>query len=141
LILTAAIGPWTSLIDLSSGRPASAMGRFFTDTFQRRVGRPLAIVAGDTGIAYLTAVSSPDRPRVFSPANPERTPWLSERDVREQGAIVMWPLADPTGEPPPAIRARFPEIVAEVPQSFERPVQGMLPTLRIGWALIRPKAQ
>jgi hypothetical protein len=31
----------------------------------------------------------------------------------------------------------FPDLVPEVPRAFERPVQGMLPLLRIGWAMIR----
>jgi hypothetical protein len=30
--------------------------------------------------------------------------------------------------------------VPEVPRAFERPVQGQLPLLRIGWAVIRPQA-
>jgi hypothetical protein len=31
--------------------------------------------------------------------------------------------------------------VPEVPRAFERAVQGRLPLLRIGWALIRPQPQ
>ena len=38
--------------------------------------------------------------------------------------------------PPPDIKARFPHIVPELPQGFERPVQGRLPLVRIGWALM-----
>ena len=39
-----------------------------------------------------------------------------------------------------AIKARFPDLIAEVPRSFERPVQGRLPLYRVGWAMIRPQA-
>ena len=59
-------------------------------------------------------------------------------DIRANGAVVMWPSADTAGTPPAAITARFPGLVPEVPRSFERAVQGRLPLLRIGWALIRP---
>ena len=59
-------------------------------------------------------------------------------EIREHGAIVMWPIGDTTAMPPAAVIARFPDLVPEVPRSFERPVQGRLPLLRIGWALIRP---
>ena len=38
----------------------------------------------------------------------------------------------------PRCRARFPDMVPEVPRSFDRSVQGRLPLLRIGWAVIRP---
>jgi len=30
-------------------------------------------------------------------------------------------------------------MVAEVPRAFDRSVQGRLPLLRIGWAVIRPR--
>ena len=40
--------------------------------------------------------------------------------------------------PPPDIKAYFPDLVAEVPRAFERPVQGRLPLLRVGWGVIRP---
>jgi hypothetical protein len=37
------------------------------------------------------------------------------------------------------LKERFPAMVAEVPRSFDRSVQGRLPLLRIGWAMIRPR--
>ncbi|MBX6425026.1 MAG: glycosyltransferase family 39 protein [Variibacter sp.] len=132
--------PWTGLVDLSSRQPVAAMAQFFGDTFRRRTGGAPAIVVGDSPLAYALAASLPDRPPVFNAEAPAQTPWLSEQDVRSKGAIAVWPLVDPAGEPPPAIRARFPDLVAEVPQSFARPIEGVLPALRVGWGLIRPQA-
>jgi hypothetical protein len=139
-VLAVALGPWTIAIDLETGRPAAAMAEFFTDSFHRRTGRPLRIVAGDLDNAGFVAAFSPDRPSLYLLGAPERTPWVAEKDMRENGAILIWPSADTAGTPPPAIAARFPDLVPEVPRSFERPVQGRLPLLRIGWALIRPAA-
>jgi 4-amino-4-deoxy-L-arabinose transferase-like glycosyltransferase len=136
-LATVALGPWTLAVDLETGRPAAAMADFFTETFHRRTGRPLRVVAGDLDNAGLVAAFSPDRPSLYLVGAPERTPWVGEKDMREHGAIVMWPSADTAGTPPVAITARFPDLVPEV-RSFERPVQGRLPFLRIGWALIRP---
>jgi 4-amino-4-deoxy-L-arabinose transferase-like glycosyltransferase len=135
-----ALGPWTLAVDLETGRPAAAMADFFTDSFHRRTGRKLRIVAGDIDNAGLVSAYSPDRPSLYLVDAPERTPWVSDKDMRENGAIIMWPSSDTAGTPPPAITARFPDLVPEVPRSFERPVQGRLPLLRIGWALIRPAA-
>jgi 4-amino-4-deoxy-L-arabinose transferase-like glycosyltransferase len=135
-----ALGPWTIPVDLETGRPATAMAEFFTDSFHRRTGRPLRIVAGDADNAGLVALGSPDRPSLYLVGAPERTPWVTDKDISERGAIVMWPSADTAGTPPAAIAARFPGLVPEVPRSFERAVQGRLPLLRIGWALIRPAA-
>jgi len=137
-LATVALGPWTLAVDLETGRPAAAMAEFFTDSFQRRTGRPLRIIAGDVDNAGLVAAFSPERPSLYLVGAPERTPWIAEKDMREHGAIVIWPTADTAGTPPAAITARFPDLVPEVPRSFERAVQGRLPLLRIGWALIRP---
>jgi 4-amino-4-deoxy-L-arabinose transferase-like glycosyltransferase len=134
------LAPWTGFLDPSTRQPAAAMANFFTDTYRHRTGRPLAIVAGESRAVFLIAAASSDRPRLYLPAQPERTPWLSEQDVRRQGAIVVWPVEDPTGRPPPAIRARFPDLAAEVPETFESPIQGLLAPLRLGWGLIRPQS-
>jgi hypothetical protein len=130
--------PWTAAVDLEVSKPANAMGQFFTETFRRRTGKPLAIVIGDVRTAGLVVLASPDRPSLYVDAAPERAPWLSDAAVREKGAIVTWTATDMAGTPPPALRARFPDMVAEVPRSFDRSVQGRLPLLRIGWAVIRP---
>jgi hypothetical protein len=130
--------PWTLAVELKVNEPAAAMGRFFTDSFNRRTGRPLAIVVGDARLGGLVALASPQRPSLYLDASPERAPWLSDDDLRQKGAIVVWPISDVAGAPPAHLRARFPELVPEVPRAFERPVQGRLPLMRVGWAMIRP---
>jgi hypothetical protein len=130
--------PWTGAVDLEVSKPAAAMGAFFTDTFRRRTGMPLAIVIGDVRSAGLVAFTSPDRPSLYVDGSPERAPWLSDDAVRRNGAVVLWTGTDAAGTPPAHLKARFPDMVAEVPRAFTRPVQGRLPLLRIGWAVIRP---
>ena len=130
--------PWIGLVELRTSEPGPAIGHFVTDSFNRRTGRPLAIVVGDARLGGLVALTSRDRPSLFIDAAPERAPWISDGEIAEKGAVVVWTLSDPAGQPPPAIRARFPDLVPEVPQSFERTIQGRLPLLRIGWAVIRP---
>jgi hypothetical protein len=132
--------PWTGALEWDSEQPAAAMGTFFTDTYRRRTGRPLDVVVGDSRAAYLVALSSPDRPRVYAPADPARTPWLTDAEVRTRGAIAVWTLEEQSAQAPAAIRVKFPTLVVDVPQIFERPVQGLLPALRIGWGLLRPPA-
>jgi hypothetical protein len=62
-------------------------------------------------------------------------------DVKTKGAIIVWPTADTSSTPPPALKERFPDMVPEdVPRAFPRPMQGRLPLLRIGWAVIRPQS-
>jgi hypothetical protein len=130
--------PWLG-IDLAVNQPAEAMARFFGDSFARRVGKELPIVAGDPRTAMLVELGAPSRPSLYLEAAPKRSPWVSIDDIRTKGAIVVWPTTDTAGAPPAAIKQDFPDIVPEVPRAFERTVQGRLPLLRIGWALIRPQ--
>jgi hypothetical protein len=130
--------PWTIGTDLKIAQPANAMGEFFADSFQRRTGQKLAIVTGDPRTAALVALAAPSRPSIFSDADPSRTPWVTTDDIRKKGAVVVWLAADTSPTPPPDIKIYFPDLVAEVPRTFDRPVQGRLPLLRIGWGVIRP---
>jgi hypothetical protein len=126
--------PWTSGIE----QPARAMGRFFAESFERRTGRPLAVVGGDTDTAALVALAAPSRPGVYFGDDLAGSRSITAEDIRKKGAIVVWPASETTPEPPPKIRALFPDLVTEVPQTFARPVRGRLPPLRIGWGMVRP---
>jgi hypothetical protein len=130
--------PFAAATDLKIAQPARAMGHFFAENFERRTGQPLAIVTGDPGTAALIAVAAPSRPSVLLDAAPERSPWVTADDIRSKGAIVVWLAADTTPTPPPDIKAYFPDLVPEVPHTFDRPVEGRMSPLRIGWAVIRP---
>ena len=130
--------PWAAGADMRIEQPANAMGHFFADSFERRTGRPLAVVTGDTGTATLIALAAPSRPSVYFDDDPGRSPWVTPDDIRKKGAVVVWLTADTTPTPPPEIKARFPDLIPEVPRTFPRPVQGRLPALRVGWGVIRP---
>jgi hypothetical protein len=129
--------PWLG-IELAVNQPAAAIAHFFADSFQRRIGTPLPVVAGEPRTAALIALGAPSRPSLFFNATPERSPWVNMNALKAKGAIVIWPTDDTAGLPPPAIQQQFPDLVPEVPRAFERP--GRLSLLRLGWALIRPQA-
>jgi hypothetical protein len=132
--------PWTVATELRAGQPARDMGNFFADSFQRRIGRTVPFVAGDPQLAALVAASAPGRPRLYLDSTPERSPWVNANDLRAGGAILVWPATDTAGTPPADLKAVFPDIVPELPRAFARPVQGLLPLMRVGWAVLRPKA-
>ena len=132
-------GPWTFALDLKINQPAAAIGEFAGERFQSRVGKPLAIVTGDRQLAALVSLRAPSRPSVYEAAAPERTPWIGPAEIERNGAIVVWFSPDTRREVPDEIKKHFPDLTAEVPRLFERPVQGLLPKLWIGWAVIRPK--
>jgi hypothetical protein len=130
--------PWIVTADLKIAQPAKAEGQYFGETFARRNGKPLPFVSGDERLALLVALGAPKRPRVYFDWAPQRSPWASAGDVVAQGGVLVWPAPDNTGAPPPTLKAQFPAMVAEVPRSFTRSVQGLLPSIKIGWAVLRP---
>jgi Dolichyl-phosphate-mannose-protein mannosyltransferase len=135
------VQPWTFASDLSIGRPAAEMGQFFGDSFARRTGQPLAIVAGDERFAPLVALGAPSRPSLYLESAPDDRPRVTRQDIADKGAVVVWPATDTAGRPPADIARQFPDLAVEVPRAFARPYQGRMPLLRIGWGMIRPRAQ
>ncbi|MEH2532258.1 hypothetical protein V1277_001360 [Bradyrhizobium sp. AZCC 1588] len=130
--------PWTAN-EVPTSLPAKAIAHFFGDSFERRTNQRLRAVAGDPQLASFIAMSS-GRPHLLLDATPERTPWLSVAKFNETGGVVIWRASDTSGAPPPDIAQRFPGLVPEVPRAFEWMVNGRQPLLRIGWAIVRPKA-
>ncbi len=130
--------PWTTAGEVQTSLPANAMGRFFSESFERRTGQPLQAVAGDPQLSSLIGFASARHPHVFFDAIPERTPWLTLEKFNKTGGIVVWRAADTAGTPPADIARRFPGLAPEVPRAFERMVTGRQPLLRIGWGIVRP---
>jgi hypothetical protein len=135
------IQPWIVAADLRVGRPAAEMGQFFGDSFARRTARPLAVVAGDQTLASLVALGAPSRPSLYLDSAPDDRPRVTAQDIAEKGAVIVWPATDSAGRPPPAIARQFPDLVVEVPRAFARQFQGRMPLMRVGWGMIRPRAQ
>ena len=131
--------PWTVAADLRIGRPANEMGQFFGDSFGRRTGRPLAVVAGDQALASLVALGAPSRPSLYLEEVPDDRSHVTRQDIAEKGAVIIWPATDNAGRPPPEIAREFPDLAVEVPQAFTRQYQGRMPLMRVGWGMIRPR--
>lgn len=136
--------PWTFARDSRIAQPSAAEAQFFADTYQRRTGKPLQYVSGDARLAPLVAMMAPrgpdGRPHVFFAWAPQRSPWVSVDDVATNGGVLVWPAAA-NNAVPVDLRTQFPDLVPELPRQFDRAVQGRLPPVRIGWAVLRPQAR
>jgi Dolichyl-phosphate-mannose-protein mannosyltransferase len=130
--------PWTGSGEVATSLPATAIARFFGDSFERRTNQRLRAVTGDPQLAALISLDA-GRPHLLFDATPERTPWLNLTKFNETGGVVVWRASDTVGTPPADIAQRFPGLVPEVPRAFEWLVTGRQPLLRIGWAIVRPK--
>src|ERR1700722_15689915 len=132
--------PWTGTSEGMTSLPATAIARFFGDSFERRTNQRLRAVTGDAELASLISLDA-GRPHLLLDASPERTPWLTMEQFNQTGGVVVWRASDTLGTPPADIAQRFPGLVPEVPRTFEWLVNGRQPLLRIGWAIVRPKGQ
>jgi Dolichyl-phosphate-mannose-protein mannosyltransferase len=132
--------PWTGSGEVATSLPATAIARFFGDSFERRTNQRLRAVTGDAQLSSLVALDN-GRPHLFLEAAPERTPWLTLARFNETGGVVVWRASDTAGTPPADIARKFPGLAPEVPRAFEWLVNGRQPLLRIGWAIVRPKGQ
>jgi hypothetical protein len=139
VIATTILLPWTGDTEVPTSLPAKAIAHFFGDSFERRTNQRLRAVAGDPQLASFIAMNT-GRPHLLLDATPERTPWLSVAKFNQTGGVVVWRASDTSGTPPPEIAQRFPGLVPEVPRVFEWMVNGRQPLLRVGWAIVRPKA-
>lgn len=97
-------------------------------------------MTGDPRVAPLIALGAPSRPHLYFAWAPQRSPWASADDIRKHGGVLVWLADENNGAPPANLKAQFPDLVPEVPRSFARAVQGFLPLIRLGWAVIRPPA-
>jgi 4-amino-4-deoxy-L-arabinose transferase-like glycosyltransferase len=130
--------PWITKSELATAQPARAEAAFFADAFTRRTGKPLRYVAGDPQLAPLIAVAAPTRPHVYFDWAPEQSPWAKPDDIKRDGGVLVWRAPGTARNPPQRLFDQFPGLVPEVPQTFRRPVNGLLPPVRLGWAVIRP---
>ena len=140
VVVTLVVSPWLVSTDLAIAQPAKAEGRFFADNFQRRTAKPLAYVSGDARMAPLIALGAPGRPHVYFAWAPERSPWVNADDFKAHGGVLVWGANDNAVTPPAFLKPQFPDLVPEVPRSFSRAVQGLLPPIRLGWAVLRPQS-
>ncbi|SHG42307.1 glycosyltransferase family 39 protein [Bradyrhizobium erythrophlei] len=139
VIVTTLFLPWAGSAEVTTSLPATAIARFFGDSFERRTNQPLRAVTGDAQLAALISLDA-GRPHLFLDTAAERTPWLTLAKFNQTGGVVVWRASDTAGTPPADIAQRFPGLVPEVPRAFERLVVGRQPLLRIGWGIVRPKA-
>jgi hypothetical protein len=140
VILVTLFVPWSGSGEVATSLPATAIAQFFGDSFERRTNQRLRAVTGDAQLASLVALDAA-RPHLYLEANPERTPWLTLARFNETGGVVVWRASDTGGTPPAEIAQKFPGLVPEVPRAFEWLVTGRQSSLRIGWAIVRPKGQ
>ncbi|MBI3447081.1 MAG: glycosyltransferase family 39 protein [Magnetospirillum sp.] len=73
--------------------PAKALAAEVAKAWKATCSGPLPVLVGDSWLAGLAAYHLPDRPHVYTEANPLMAPWLSDDMVRQSGAVIVWDTA------------------------------------------------
>lgn len=82
---------------------------------------PVPVIVGDSWLAGTASYLLPGQPRVYTEADRRMSPWLSDEDVRQSGAVIVWNRGRPTqfldldhknGDGDPAGAGWFPGLAA-----------------------------
>jgi len=118
--------------------PQREIAAGMAEIWKSKTGRPLTLIAGEATnwIGGLIAITSNPMPRVFTDADPSKSPWVSPSDIDREGALVVWQAAGSV--PPPRLAA----LIGDRPRSVVRFALPRFPDAQpvsIGYAIIAPK--
>lgn len=133
---TVVVGPYLSSRGEDVNFPARAVAVPLTRIVASRTGHPPAIIGGETFLAGALALASPARPAVMPEADPARAPWIGPERFARDGMVVIWRITDRAGEPPFALRSRWPNLQPGTPIVVQWSFAGRLEPVRVGWAIV-----
>lgn len=137
--------------------PAHTLARAVATGWSDVCDGPVPVIVGDSWLAGTASYLLPGQPRVYAEADHAMSPWLTDRDIGESGAVIVWnkdqPLQfrelDHQNEDEPAnpqgwfpglagLEARFGRIVPLPDVVLPYPIHLSLPSLRLGLAVVPP---
>jgi 4-amino-4-deoxy-L-arabinose transferase-like glycosyltransferase len=123
--------------------PGQALADAVSQGWSARVpGRPLTLVAGDPWLGGNVGFYASGRPSVILDADLSINPWLTQAQLRRDGAVIVWrmPPELPADAVPGWLESRF--AGAEIQPVLTLAPQSLfdLPDERVGWAIQPPDA-
>lgn len=94
-------------------------------------------VAGPWWMAGNAAFYGSQRATVYIDMDPEKSPWMSDERLREQGGVILWRLDD-DGAAEASVRKRFPTAEFQAPIELAYRSGAALEPLRVGIAVAPP---
>ncbi len=141
------IGPYATGRAERVDYPGRVMAATLTAAWHDRFDTPLRVAVGDVWPAGNLAWYSPDRPTVYSFADPARASWIDDEQLRQAGGIVIWTAGSRGEVPIPLAESPMADLMRRFAGLEEQPPlvlpwhtdEGILP-VNFGWALLPPSA-
>ncbi len=115
--------------------PDRAMAETFSAAFRQATHRPLRIVAADGWIGGLVAMRTNPRPSVWIDGSTAKAPWITQKALQRDGALVLWRAKKGTSPPPDL--ASLPGLTIMGTKRFPWPRSPGATPLEIGFGIIR----
>jgi hypothetical protein len=134
------IGPMLKENEKRSSFPGDALAHSIAATWRDATGQPLRFVVGDMWLAGTVAFYAPDRPSVFSDADPAANPWIDPVALAVAGAVLVWDANASDDAIPAALQQKFPAAIGQTAVVLAKLSSRARKPVRIGWALLPPAA-
>lgn len=137
------VGPSLGFKPLRGQFPGPTISSYMHQQWQSLTnGKPLHYVIGDAWMAGNVAFYAPsvhNRPHVWIDGSLTASPWIRREQVKNDGAIVVWRIQDPSQPAPPGWAKDYHSLNIQPPLSFNWHYSKTNQPLMLGWGIIRPE--
>ncbi|MCS0501008.1 glycosyltransferase family 39 protein [Ancylobacter mangrovi] len=120
--------------------PARAVAGPLTEAATRRLGHPPGAIGGVTALAAPIALASSARPVLMPQAGPAQASATVNHLAAHEGMVLVWPVLSANGGPPYGLRELWPDLQPQAPIVVPWAIAGRLDPVRVGWAVVPPRA-
>ena len=139
--VNASASPWIFGKGDRAHFPARALDAAVRGGWTRLSGdRPMRIVIADSWLAGLLSAYDVDHPSVMIDGDREKSPWIGERRLAEDGAVILW-RADREQPDANDLAGRFPGSLRQPPLTLPYDTKFRVPPVTIGWAILPPRSE
>ncbi|MES9912080.1 MAG: glycosyltransferase family 39 protein [Candidatus Sedimenticola sp. 4PFRAG1] len=126
--------------------PGDTLAMQVTETWNSKFDKPLRFVIGDPWTAGNIAWYAQERPSVYLNGDHWRSPWVSDRDIRRNGAVITWDKGTEDNQHSlisnsklAEWKSRFGTVEMQPPLLLAWKTEFEIPGKVVGWAIIPPE--
>jgi hypothetical protein len=118
--------------------PGQQLADVVESHWRQRCDRPLPAIGGPWWLAASVACYADDRPSVFGDFNAQKHPWLSDDELKTDGAVFVWLADEHSTYFRDIVRSRFPDAEYLPDATLPWQTSAQLPPVRVCCAILTP---